>query len=233
MFTYTYNTRSGDYKTFNTVKPSVILDIAQDIAIRHSDTCNYGLEVLRGMNFAWLLQGMKLHLNRQVETLKPITAHTAVKNMRGTTSERGTLFEQDGQIVAKTIANWFLFDGERQRPARIPSEIAEAYGFHDFEDDFFTFKKPELIAAEPLYNVRVSNKEIDTNNHLNNQKSAEILMDALPPHFLFTDMTVFYKKAAYLGDTLTLCRADIENGYYAQLINSNGDICVAGTFEIK
>lgn len=232
MFTHTYYTRYGDYKTFDTIKPSVILDIAQDVAIRHSDTCDYGLERLKGMNMAWLLQGMKLHLNRQIATDKPITAHTAVKNMRGTTSERGTLFEQDGQIVAKTIANWFLFDSERMRPIRIPTEIAEAYGFHDFEDDFFTFKKPELTEATPLYDIHVANKEIDTNNHLNNQKSAEILMDALPPDFLFTDMTVFYKKAAYLGDTLTLCRADIENGYYVQLINCDGDVCVAGTFEI-
>lgn len=232
MFTHTYDTRYGDYKNFDCVKPSVIIDIAQDIAIRHSDSCAFGLEVLRNMNMAWLLQGLKLHFNRPVKTHTPITAHTAVKNMRGTTSERGTIFEQDGETVATLVANWFLFDSERLRPIRIPAEISEAYGFHQF-DEFFSFKKPEIIEAKPLYDIRVSNKEIDTNNHLNNQKSAEILMDALDLDYTFTDMTVFYKKAAYLGDILTLCKAEIENGYYVQLINQDGDVCVAGTFENK
>ncbi len=231
MFSHTYELRYSDFKNFDIVKPATIIDIAQDIAIKHSDSCNYGLKVLHDMNMAWLLQGIKLHFNRQLDIRKPITTYTGVKNMRGTTSERGTLFEQDGEIAATTVANWFMFDSERLRPIRIPADIAEAYGIHDFNDDFFTFRKPDLRDAAPLFDVHISNKEIDTNNHLNNQKSAEILMDALPIDFIFTDMTVFYKRSALLGEILTLCRCNIENGYYVHLTNSSGDICVAGTFE--
>ena len=232
MFEYTYETRYGDYKDFDTIKTSAILDMVQDIATKHSDFCGYGMHKLKEMGKAWLMQGIKLHLESPVKTLEPITIRTAVKDMKGVVSDRGCIIMQEEKIVAKTVASWFMVDTDKMRPIRIPSEISEPYGTHDFEDDFFSYKKPELQNLSPLYTITVSNKEIDTNRHLNNQKSAELLMDALPFDFRFSDMNVYYKKAAYLGDKLGVCVTDIENGYYVHLQNEDGETCVAGIFEI-
>jgi len=231
MFKYKYETRYGDYKDFETVKPSALLDIVQDIAIKHSDSCGYGLTKMRDIGYAWLIQGIKLHLKKPIKALCEIEAYTAVKNMHAATSERGCIIKQNGEIVAKTVANWFLFDCNRLRPCRIPKEICSAYAIHDFEDNFFEYTKPELHEADVINTLRISNKEIDTNKHLNNQKSAEILMDALPFDFSFTDMTVFYKKSAYLGDELELCIKEIPKGYYVHLQTKDKEICVAGKFE--
>lgn len=230
MFETTYSLRYGDYKDFENVKPAALLDIVQDVAIKHSDSCGYGLTKMRDIGYAWLIQGIKMHIERPVSINDEITVCTAIKNMRAATSERGCIIKQNDKIVAKTIANWFLLDCSSLRPCRIPQEICEAYDTHDFEDDFFEYKKPELMDADVLYTVRVSNKEIDTNRHLNNQKSAELLMDALPLDFSFSDMTVFYKKSAYLGDELELCAKEISNGYYIHLQTKEKEICVAGTF---
>ena len=229
MFSKTYEMRYGDYKDFEQIKVSSLLDLVQDISIAHSDSCGNGLNAMRAQHRAWLLQGLKLHLDRPAKVGLPITLKTAVATARGITSERGCLIEQEGAVIGKTVASWFYFDTEAMKPARIPAEFAETYGLHDFADAFFRYRKPEQPEAEPLYTVRVSNKELDTNHHLNNQKSAELLMDALPFDFAFTDMTVYYKKAAYLGDTLTLCRKELENGWYACL-QSEGEVCVAATF---
>ncbi len=232
MFEYTYETRYGDYKDFDTVKPSAILDIVQDIATRHSDSCGYGMHKLKSMDKAWLIQGIKLHFDAPVKTLEPVTVKTAVKDMKGVVSDRGCIIMQEGKIVAKTVAAWFMVDTNKMRPIRIPQEIAEKYGTHDFSDDFFSYKKPELQNPAKSYTITVSNKEIDTNCHLNNQKSAELLMDALPFDFRFSDMNVYYKKAAYLGDKLGVCVAEIENGYYVELRNNDDETCVAGIFQI-
>lgn len=231
MFKYNYELRYGDYKDFDTVKPSAILDIVQDIAIRHSESCGFGLNKMREIGNAWLIQGIKLHFERPVKPNEKITAYTAIKNMHAATSERGCIIEQNGETVAKTVANWFLIDCNKLRPCRVPKEISEAYTTHDFGDDFFEFIKPELQDAECINIIRVSNKEIDTNKHLNNQKSAELLMDALPFDFFFTDAVIFYKRAAYLGEELELCVKPIENGYYVHLQTKEKEICVAGTFK--
>ncbi len=231
LFEHTYETRYGDFKTPETIKPAVILDMIQDIATKHSEKCGYGIFVMEGLKQAWLLQGIKAHFDKPIAAHTPIMIKTAVKSMKGTTSPRCSYIEQDGQVVAKTIANWFLMDVEKQKPTRIPKEMGEAYDFHDFEEDFFNFKKAPVMEAPVCYEVRIGNKEIDTNMHLNNQKSAELLMDALPFDYFFTDMNVFYKQSAYLGDLLDVCMTEIENGYYVHLQTKDGDVCVAGTFE--
>ncbi|MBR3785599.1 MAG: hypothetical protein IKJ77_04265 [Firmicutes bacterium] len=231
LFEHTYETRYGDYKTPETIKPAVILDMIQDIATKHSDKCGYGIFVMEDLKQAWLLQGIKAHFEKPIKAHSPVTIKTAVKSMRGTTSPRCSYIEQDGEVVAMTIANWFLMDVEKQKPCRIPKEMGEAYDFHDFDEEFFTYKKAPVMEAPALYEVRIGNKEIDTNMHLNNQKSAELLMDALPFDYFFIDMNVFYKQSAYLGDVLELCMTEIENGYYVHLQTKDGDVCVAGTFE--
>ncbi len=231
MFTHTYQMRYGDFKDFDTVKPAALLDLVQDIAIKHSDSCGFGLYKMRDMNMAWLLQGINLHIDRLPDTRKDITVHTAVRNMKGVVSDRGSIIEQDGEVCAKTVAAWFLFDGARMRPIRIPDYIAENYEDHDFGDDFFVYKKPQLFEAEKLYEVRIGNGHIDTNRHLNNQKSAEMLLDALPEDFSFTDASILYKKAAHFGDMLSVCSAKTENGYFIKLENKDGELCVAATFE--
>lgn len=231
MFHFQYIPRYGDYKDYETLKGALALDIAQDMGIRHSETVGYGIEVLRGLNYAWLLQGIKLHFEKPMSVTAPLDVSTAVRNMKGVTSERGCIIAQKGEVVAKTIANWFLCDTRTMRPCRIPAQMAEAYGLHDFEDAFFHYEKPALGEAERLYKIKVSPKEIDTNRHLNNYKSAEILMDALPVDFFFRDMSVYYKKSAYLGDELWLCTAEREKGWYVHLETEDGEIAVAAEFD--
>ncbi len=230
MFTKTYSMRYGDYKNYDEVKPSALLDLVQDIAIRNSDCCGYSLSKMRELNMAWLLQGINLHINQLPNPNRDITLKTAVRDMKGVVSDRGTEIWQDGKLCATTVAAWFLFDGNRMRPIRIPEDMSAHYEKHDFQDDFFIYKKPPIFEAERAFTVRIGNGQIDTNKHLNNQKSAEILIDALPEDFFFTDMRILYKKAAYLGDILSVFIKEIENGYFLKLENEDGELCVCATF---
>lgn len=232
MYTHTYDLRYSDYKDFDTVKTSSVLDIVQEVSVQHSASLGYDVAKLRELELAWLIQGIKIRFEKPVTTAYSLEASTAVKAMRGATSERGCIIRQNGEVVAKTIANWFLFDVQKGRIGKITPEMQEAYSVWDFDDDFFVYKKPDLHTdAQRAYTIRVSNKEIDTNMHLNNQKGAELLMDALPFDYKFRDMNVLYKKSAYLGDELDVCTLRTENGYYVHLMTKEKDICVAGIFE--
>ena len=231
MFEYIYDTRYSDYKDFDYIKKSTILDVIQEVAIRNSEKVGYGIENLRKMDRAWLLQGINVRFEKPVRTNAPINAYTAVKSLRGVLSERGSIIKQNDEVVAKSIANWCLLDTDRMRLARIPKEMTDSYEHYDFGDEFFTYVRPEVFEdAECRYTIRVSNKEIDTNRHLNNQKGAELLMDALPFEFEIVNMKLYYPNPAYLGEELQVCVKEIENGYYVHLKNSENVICVAGTF---
>ena len=232
MFKYSYEIRYGDYKDFETVKTSSVLEIIQEAAIRNSEQSGFGIAVLRDMNRAWLLQGINVCIEKQVSTHLPVEAYTAVKSLRGVLSERGCILRQNGETVAKSIANWCLLDTEKMRLARIPKEMTKSYEHYDFNDDFFNFVRPEIMEdAAEKYSVRVLNKELDTNCHLNNIKGAELLMDALPFDFEIKNIKIIYPLSAYLGEELLVCVKKIENGYYVHLKNKENKVCVAGTFE--
>ena len=232
MYTHTYETRYGDYKDFDTIKTGSVLDIIQDVSTKDSNRLGYGIEKLREMKRAWLIQGINVCFEKKVRTDSGIEVFTAVKNVRGVTSERGCILSQNGEVVAKSIANWFLFDSENGRIAKIPPEMQSAYEIYDFNDEFFSYRKPEFINdIVPMYKIRVANKEIDTNRHLNNQKSADLLMDALPFDFEFDNLKILYKNPAYLGDELEVCRVEIPGGYYVHLQSADYGVCVAATFE--
>lgn len=233
MYKYTYQPRYSDYKDFDTIKKSSLLEIIQEAAIRNSDKNGFGINTLRNMQRAWLLQGIAVHFEKNAQPDSPIEAQTAVKSLKGVLSERGTVLMQNGEVVAKSIANWCLLDTERGRLARIPKEMTDAYEHCDFDGDgFFTYDRPETFADAPhMYSIRVCNKELDTNKHLNNQKGAELLMDALPYEFEIRKMKIYYPNPAYLGQELSVCVKEMENGYYVHLKNSEGIICVAGIFE--
>ena len=232
MFTLSYETRYGDYKNFDEIKPSSVLDMIQDISTKDSARCGYDMSRLKEMNLAWLLQGINVRFEKPVKTHIPVELSTAVKTLKGATSARGCYIRQNGEVVAKSIANWFLFDTEKQRIGRVTPDMISAYEFFAFDDEFFEYKKAPVFEMEtPGYKIKVANKEIDTNRHLNNQKGAELLMDALPFDFEMGSMNLLYKKQAYLGDELEVCRKEIPGGYYVHMVNAEGEICVAGTFE--
>ena len=47
MFEHTYIMRYGDLKNAETIKPSSILDVIQDVAIRNSDECGFTIDKMR------------------------------------------------------------------------------------------------------------------------------------------------------------------------------------------
>lgn len=231
MFTHIYEARYGDLKNFCEIREDVVLDFVQDISIKDSERAGFGIDVLNNMKLAWLLQGINLKITGKLRANVPFEVSTGVKTLKGATSERVCIIKQEGELVAQTVSNWFLFDIEKNKISRVLPEMQSAYEFESFDEEF-SFAKPDVISdAEKIYEVRVSKKDIDTNNHLNNQKSAQMLMDALPFDYSFDSSRILYKKPAFLGNILSVCTKKLENGYYVHLENNDGEICVVGMFE--
>ena len=232
MFSKTYELRYSDFKDFDTVKISSVLDMVQDTATKHSESLGFGVNELRELGVAWFIRGIEIKLFNTPETNKPIEVSTGIKTLKGTVSDRCTAVFQGGKRLANCVASWFLFDTKENKIARIPPEISEVYPVESFDESFPSFKKPQIAEDAPVISeILVSNRDIDTNMHLNNVKGAELLMNALPFDFVPYGIRILYKKSAYLGDRLKLCALKIQNGYYVHLADMNGEICVAGTFE--
>ena len=141
MFCFEYLPRYGAFKDYDSIKAGSVLDMIQDVSSKASEDCGYGINKLREMGVAWLLQGIKVRFEENIRPDKAILIKTAVKPSGGVTSERCCYISQNDVIVGKSVANWFLFDVAKKRPIRIPQEILEVYSTGNFDDDFFNYKK--------------------------------------------------------------------------------------------
>ncbi len=227
MVEFKYETRYGDFKDFENIKTATLLDIVQDISIKASEEAGYGIYTLHDKGSAWLMSGITLKILKTVDTRTPIIAKTGVQKMGGVTSNRGCILSQNGEVCAKSIANWFLMDIVEGRLERIPKEMLDAYPTHDFNDTFFNYKKPHFPEFQGVgEKVAVSNRDIDTNCHLNNVKAVEIMLDALPFDFKYNTLDILYKRESYLGDTLTREVIEADGGYFVALLGEDNEVNV-------
>ncbi len=231
MYKCTYKIRYSDLKDFDTVKNSSVIDFLQDISVRHSESVGYSIKKLYEYGIAWLLKGWKIDFIDKIDPSKDITVETGVRNPKRVTSDRLYTITQDGVLKVKCTSVWFSFDVVNLKPCKVPGEIVDLYLKTPVTDDFDTYKNPEDFAdGETLDTITVSARDIDTNHHLNNQKSAEMLMSAVPEDFSYKSAVIHYKKAAHLNDCLTVSRK-IENNSCLVRLSMNGETCVLGQFE--
>ena len=78
MFKYNYEIRYSDYKDFDKVKTSSILEVIQEAAIRDSEANGHGIEKLRSMDRAWILQGINVRIEKPVSTHFPLTVSLCI-----------------------------------------------------------------------------------------------------------------------------------------------------------
>lgn len=221
-----YEFRYGDLDKDGNIKIASILDVLQDVAVCHSAEVGNDMEFLYSKSLAWLLEGWRIKIDQLVSS-KPITVKTGIMEMRHFTSYRKYEVWQDGVCKIKATASWFLVNTALMRPTLIPSEISSAFSCVNEEDNGLPFLKlrpmlePEFVSENPVFK-----RDLDTNNHMNNVKSAEIALELLPDNFEIDEIRITYRKAIQPKDTVKQCGCKADNGYYAELRNGIDETCV-------
>lgn len=227
MYIKEYEFRYGDLNRRGNIKISTVLDILQEAAILHSSAVGYDSDKLAEMKIAWLLEGWRVRFDIPLHNRSKVAVKTGIMTIKSCESNRGYEVWQDGERKVIATADWFTMNTEKRRITRIPQECIDAFDRVDEPDNgllFERFKPEEEISAVDTRTVE--RRDIDTNNHMNNVKSVEILLDYLPDDFAVKEMAVRYRKELVFGETVTVCRKETGNGFILELKNHSGDACV-------
>lgn len=227
MFVKNYEFRYGDLNKNGNIKISTVLDILQEAAILHSADVGYDSDKLAEMKIAWLLEGWRVRFDAHLNNKSAVTVKTGIMTLKSCESNRGYEVWQDGICKVVATADWFTVNTEKMRITRIPAECIDAFDKVDEPDNGLMFErfKPEA-EIESVDTRTVEKRDIDTNNHMNNVKSVEILLDYLPDGFDVKELAVRYRKELVAGENITVCRKETENGFILELKNDSGDACV-------
>ena len=227
MFEKDYTLRYGDLNRKGNIRLGAILDVLQDVAGRHSSSLGYSSEFLYSKSIAWLLQGWRVRVLSALNYETPVTIKTGIMNVKRFTSERKYEMWQNGELKVIATADWFTVDIDKLKPIIVPKEILENYESINEESNDLPFIKlrPE-VETEFVKELKVEDRDLDQNQHVNNAKSAEILSDGLFDSSVLSEILITYRKAVMPENKMLIYRTKQDFGYYMELKNENNEPCV-------
>lgn len=227
MFIKDYEFRYGDLDVNGNIRIGAVLDVLQDIAVQHSNSVGYDSDKLSELKIAWLLEGWRVRFDAPLHNRSKVTVKTGIMTLKSCESNRGYEVWQDGERKIVATADWFTVNTERMRITRIPAECIEAFDRVDEEDNDLPFErfKPET-EIDVIDTRTVENRDLDTNHHMNNVKSAEIAFNYLPENFCISELVIRYRKELKKGGIFNVCQKNTDGGFCFELKNSHGESCV-------
>lgn len=187
---------------------AAVFNYLEEAAIRHSETVGCGIDWLLSQSLGWMLTRWSLKIERYPKWQEIIEIKTWPSNFeRFYATREFTVTGSSGELIGLATSRWIFLDLNRKRPVRIPAEIISRYGFDPvraLEDDFPDLSAPDDRTGALPFRVRQS--DIDTNEHVNNTRYVEWMMETVPPdaqHDFFPyRVEVAYKRETEYGATV-------------------------------
>jgi len=233
-FSKEYEIHYYETNSFQEATPITLLNFLEDSAISNSASVGYGVKDLLDIGACWVLYRWFIKIYRYPMLGEKILVQTWPSSFERFYGYRQFLAnDSEGKVILKADSIWIFFNIHKRKPMRIPDELAKAYhinGTKVFDEPFpdmdFDFK-PNVTK-----DFLVRRSDIDSNNHVNNKRYVDWIIETLPQHiyenFRMTSLDIIYKKEAVIDsiiqsgcmveseDTQNLCLAhkvsDINNG---------------------
>lgn len=215
-------------------KLSKIIDLLQNTATLHSKSVGYGTKEMMLRKQAWLMISWKVKILKYPEADMDVEVRTWSRGVKGIEARRGyeVVSVDTGEVLIIGDSAWALFDLENQKLIRASDEMVNAYA--KLERDPFDGEKPEHLKDNDVIEkeiiTKVEKRDIDTNNHMNNSKYMEYLMEVIPDDMQITKFESAYRKQLTYGETIKvsygdgMCRiknSDDETVFLLKIIESN------------
>jgi acyl-CoA thioester hydrolase len=99
-----------------------------EAALAHCEAVGFGPKVCAEHKFAWVVRRHDIEYLLPAFAGQEIEACTWPETLKGVTSLRRTLFQCDGNVLARAESTWIMIDVETAKPRRVTLDFAEAFG---------------------------------------------------------------------------------------------------------
>lgn len=196
--------------------PASLLTYMEETSSFHSDDSGVGIDELRKNNYGWVLNRWSVRLHRYPKVREKIFVETFATGFDKFYATREfIIYDVEKNIIGQATTLWSFLDIVRKRPIRIPKKFYEAYNVVNEKQpyDFFNFNF-ELVTNTGI-DFHVRKTDIDYNNHVNNVKYLNWMLEAIPVEvdngYYLSEFDIQYKKEIKLGD---LIESSINEGMF-------------------
>lgn len=217
--------------------PTALLSVLEETAIEHSDSLGYTIDYMRERGWFWSVVNWHLQIYRIPRYGETILSRTwNDKFSRFQANRSFSVTSAAGERLLDGMSRWIFMDLEKRKPTNVPSEMAASYHSGQpaaiSEESFFLPREPqgECICERELV---VTRRDTDTNDHANNVKYLEWVMDDIPDavyHGMrLCDIRIVYRKECRRGDKVTIRTylADCAEGKQAEAFLYTQDVLIA------
>lgn len=187
------------------VQPYMLLTYMAEVSSLHSDSLDLGLKNLRKNNYGWMLNRWKVKILKYPKVLDKIYVETWPSSFYKFYANREfVIYDEDKNPICLASTIWVFLDITKKRLLRIPQEFYDTYGIIEekLNEDFYDFKKDFTTRGNLDFRVRRS--DIDYNNHVNNTKYLNWMIEAMPENiydgYRVSELDIQYKREIKLGN---------------------------------
>lgn len=177
-----FKVRSNEVDFNNRLKLSSIFLYMQEAASNHASSLGFGYNDLSKNNETWVLSRVLLEIYDNVSFSQEIIVETWAKSIEKLFAIRDFLIFNNDRLIAKATTAWLLINSKTKRPLR----INHFDHFYNGREPAFN-EIPDKIKEPELKNFVTKRKanytDIDLNNHVNNIKYIEFILDILGKDF--------------------------------------------------
>lgn len=232
-----YVLRASDFDKYNHIKPSAVLELFQDAAGQHAEEIGVGYEAMINRSYMWVLLKVKLQVITHLKSHQSVVIKTwpLVPN-RLSYRREFSIEDENGKPLIGGSSEWVVMHSEKRRLVADPNLYPFTEGF--LTDMIFEGKLDRVDDFEINQTPRIVNagfSEIDVNNHVNNTKYANYVLDAVAPNEkdILSVFQIDYRKEVLEGTQLKIYHSKDNNEVLAKGLNDNGDIMFACKLEYK
>ncbi len=226
-----YFLRASDFDKFSRIKPSSVLDLFQDAAGQHAEELGVGFEEMLNRSYLWVLTRVKFKILAEPESYQKVIVKTwPLEPGRITYRREYSIENEKGDLLIVGSSEWVVIHSEKRR-------FVSAIDLYPFRDGFHTEimceeklgKIPDFETEAEPYIINSRFSELDINNHVNNTKYANYVLDAINPQKSddLREFQIDYRKEVLEGTKLSIYHLKQDKTVLAKGQNAEGDIMFA------
>ena len=232
-----YYLRASDFDRFEQIKPSAVLDLFQDAAGQHAEEIGVGFKSMLERSYLWVLTRIKFNIITNPKSYQKVLVKTwPLEPNRVNYRREYSIENENGEMLIVGSSEWVVIDSEKRR-------FVSMSDLYTFDCGFRTEKMLEeklskirdFQAVGQPHRVIAGFSELDVNNHVNNTKYANYVLDAINPdkkeelEFFQID----YRKEVLSGTQIFVYHSKEENTVLAKGQNDIGETLFACKVEYK
>ena len=237
IFEMKYDLRTSDFDKFNHIRVSSVLDLFQDAACRHAEEIGVGFEEMNKRSYIWVLVKTRFEIFSQPEVRQGVIVKTWPLEPNKYIYRREYCIEdENGEKLIVGSSEWVVVHSEKRRLVAAPDLYSFTEGFHTEMNFEARHNKVDDFDIQSLpYTFKPGFSQLDVNNHVNNTKYADFVLDAINPEdaFEIEGFQIDYRKEVLQGTQLNIHFKKCDNNVLAKGLNENDNVMFACMIKYK